>query len=346
PLRPRARGLLPAALAPGAEVQRRRRAEGADRARRRRGARTAARVADRSMIGGMESRRLLAAVPMLALPLAAQVFVVDANNGPGTNFTTITAAVAAMPDGAILRVLPGNYDAFRIDGKSLTVLNEGGLITGPPTGADVAVANLAATQSVVLRGLSWQSTNGGMSFTNCNGLVACYQCSANQSSFVVGVSQCRQVHLVDCSFSNGGILTVVNTTSSDAVFERCYLYGGQGGIPLWVHGGRVQLVSCGFGSGPTFNIPSVPAVRMTQADVRVLGGNLSSSLSFNAGGYTYAIDGSGTLRIDPSTMLQGNPMPQPISPTLSPQFVAMPIVEASYSSAPPAATTATLRAPA
>jgi hypothetical protein len=296
----------------------------------------------------MESRRLLAAVPMLALPLAAQVFVVDASNGPGANFTSIAAAVAAVPDGAILRVRPGNYDAFRIDGKSLTVLNEGGLITGPPTGANVTVANLAATQSVVLRGLTWQNPNGGLSLTSCNGLVACYQCwnqSNLQSTIVVGVSQCRQVHLVDCSFLNySGGSTVVNTTSSDAVFERCGLFGSQGGIPLWVHGGRVQLVSCGMNGGPTFNIPSAPAVRMTQADVRVLGGSLSSSLSFTMGN-TYAIDGTGTLRIDPSTVLQGNPMLQPISPTLSPQFVAMPIVEASYSSAP-AATTATLRAPA
>ncbi len=41
--------------------------------------------------------------------LAAQAYVVDVNGGAGANFTSITAAVAAVPDGAILRVRPGDY---------------------------------------------------------------------------------------------------------------------------------------------------------------------------------------------------------------------------------------------
>jgi hypothetical protein len=295
--------------------------------------------------GGMESKLLLAAVPMLAFPLAAQVFVVDANNGPGANFTTITAAVAAVPSGAVLRVLPGNYDGFSINGKSLTVLNEGGQIAGP-LGAIVAVANIAATQSVVLRGLVWPSS-GGLTLSNCSGFVACHECSVTSRNYTfdVSISQCRQVHLVDCLFqqSSGTTWSVVHMTSSDAVFERCRLFGGMFCTGLDVHGGRAQLVSCGIAGGINFSPPAGPGVHMTQADMRVLGGMVSGGLAFSSG-WAFAIDGSGTLRIDPSTVLQSTP--QPISPTLSPQFAAMPILEASHTRGPGAAIKATLNAPA
>ncbi len=36
-----------------------------------------------------------------AVAAASQTFVVDAGNGPGTNFTSIAAAVAAVPDGPV-----------------------------------------------------------------------------------------------------------------------------------------------------------------------------------------------------------------------------------------------------
>src|SRR5437762_9224013 len=39
----------------------------------------------------------------------AQTFIVDAANGPGTNFTEIATAVAAVPDGAVLMVRAGSY---------------------------------------------------------------------------------------------------------------------------------------------------------------------------------------------------------------------------------------------
>ncbi len=32
--------------------------------------------------------------------LPAQTFVVDVNNGPGTHFTSVQAAITAVPDGA------------------------------------------------------------------------------------------------------------------------------------------------------------------------------------------------------------------------------------------------------
>ena len=63
----------------------------------------------------------------LAAAAVAQTFIVDVNSGPGTNFTSIAAAVAAVPDGAVLEVRPGTYAAFTIQNKSLTVFGQAGV---------------------------------------------------------------------------------------------------------------------------------------------------------------------------------------------------------------------------
>ena len=56
----------------------------------------------------MLSRVLLLA--LLASPLCAQrTWIVDANNGPGTDFTDLPPALAAASSGDTLIVRPGNY---------------------------------------------------------------------------------------------------------------------------------------------------------------------------------------------------------------------------------------------
>jgi hypothetical protein len=54
----------------------------------------------------------------------AQVFIVDQNNGPGTHFTGLPEAVLAAPSGATLHVRPGQYSAFTLANKSLTIIGE------------------------------------------------------------------------------------------------------------------------------------------------------------------------------------------------------------------------------
>ena len=56
----------------------------------------------------------------------AQTYIVDGANGPGTNFPDIASAIQAVPDGAVLRVRPGNYGAFFIDGNQLWALAASG----------------------------------------------------------------------------------------------------------------------------------------------------------------------------------------------------------------------------
>jgi pectin methylesterase-like acyl-CoA thioesterase len=69
-----------------------------------------------------------AGAALLSLAAGAQTFVVDAANGPGAHFTEITAALQAVPEGAVLRVRAGDYASFTIDGRSVTVLGEPGAV--------------------------------------------------------------------------------------------------------------------------------------------------------------------------------------------------------------------------
>ena len=71
-------------------------------------------------------------VPLLLAPLKSQTIFVDTNNDPGTHFTDLPTAVAAVPDGAVLQVRAGSYSGFSVSGKGLSILGAAGVsITSP-----------------------------------------------------------------------------------------------------------------------------------------------------------------------------------------------------------------------
>ena len=93
-------------------------------------------------------------------PTRAQVYVVDEAGGPGSQYTDLPAAVAAVPDGATLRVRPGNYTPFAIAGKGLAVVGEDpdrvtlfklpAAVPLPPV-----VAGTSSSQPVLLKNLTF-----------------------------------------------------------------------------------------------------------------------------------------------------------------------------------------------
>lgn len=97
--------------------------------------------------------RLLAA-PLLAAPLAASTWVVDANNGPGTQFLDIQAAIHGSAPGDILLVRPGAYAGFTVD-RRLTIAGTGLITAGPVLVRDttpfarVAIAGVQPSSIVV-----------------------------------------------------------------------------------------------------------------------------------------------------------------------------------------------------
>jgi hypothetical protein len=103
--------------------------------------------------------RLALGIVLAAAPAAAQTFVVDAANGPGTNFTDLPAAVAAAPSGAVLHVRPGTYTPFTIANKSLKVIGHRSAtgafpnLVGNLFARGLAIGPLSANQSVTVSGL-------------------------------------------------------------------------------------------------------------------------------------------------------------------------------------------------
>ena len=88
----------------------------------------------------------LAVLALSALSVQAQQFVVDVHNGPGTHFTSLGAAVASVPSGALLRVRAGNYfEAVDLAGKSMTILGDPGAQVFPPFSSAFRIRGLART---------------------------------------------------------------------------------------------------------------------------------------------------------------------------------------------------------
>ncbi|MBL8896553.1 MAG: hypothetical protein JNM84_02945 [Planctomycetes bacterium] len=78
--------------------------------------------------GGVPRRGPLATLAFVLLcnagANAQSVWVVDAAAGPGAQFQDLPAAVLAAADGDILRVRPGTYSPFQLQGKGLRILGE------------------------------------------------------------------------------------------------------------------------------------------------------------------------------------------------------------------------------
>jgi len=93
---------------------------------------------------------LAAAALALALPTGAQVLVVDAAGGPGTDFTDLQAAVDAALPGELVLVRSGTYGGLEIRRSASVVAHAGAAVT---LQGDVLVEDLAPADRVLLSGL-------------------------------------------------------------------------------------------------------------------------------------------------------------------------------------------------
>lgn len=192
------------------------------------------------------SRRLLnVALALLAPVLAAHadVLVVDAAAGPGSDFTQIQAAVAAAADGDTLLVRNGNYaERVRIEGKSLALVADGDAVGltafsfftygFSPT---ITIRDLAADQEVLVRGLDLAS---GVAIEDCDGAVWI------DEVYVGGRATCY----------DGGVAGAYVANCTRVTFTRCSLTGQNGNsvdslvLPaapgLWATSATLQLFDC------------------------------------------------------------------------------------------------------
>lgn len=267
------------------------------------------------------------AASLALCPLAwGQTYIVDATGGPGSNFTDLPAAVAAVPDGAVLVVRAGHYSSFSIQAKALTVLGDAGVTFGEATSGSLLIGNLAANQRVFVRGLSTSLPAGNQSdilaiqLTNCAGSVVLDQVSQGLGgSTQIDVTNCAQVQLVGCTIGGHAADYVLNTWNSDTAVVDCWFQSG--GMAFYTgtircHGGRLHVTNSVISnSASSFGIGH-DAVRIDLCDVRIDGGSVLTAGTGPSPALTgWPVNGNGTLRVAPGVAMYGTPIPATIAVT-------------------------------
>lgn len=248
----------------------------------------------------------LAAVCLFAATATSQTFVVDAANGPGTDYTSITAALAAVPDGAVLKVRPGTYNSFVLSGKGVTLLGDPGakllVVHFGPT-----VENLLPHQSFVCRQFElvpFFGAFGAAAFTcrNNQGSVTLDEVNVVTGTQRLAVQQCDRMLVRGSSYQGQ-----VALEASNVVFQYCYFGNQNPGLAcITQQGGSVQLVGSLVVGQAAASGSAGTGVALIGGDLRALGGGqLGSTAAPGQAGF--AVAGSGTVRVDPSVSVFGGP---------------------------------------
>lgn len=248
---------------------------------------------------------------MLLPQLPGQTYVVDAGNGPGTNYLDLPAAVAAVPDGAVLLVRPGSYTGFAIASKGLTVLGSAAVVQGA-----VSIGGTAPSQPVTLRGLSWSvlprnvvPVTPVIALDNCQGPVMLEGVALPANPYLgvcpwpcriatgIRATTCSQVYLRNCD-----IRCAVELSAVSAVIESCELSGED-------LGAIYQTIP---NYPPSGNRPR-PALRLNDSDVQVAGASrFESGSGGNLGQGNHIVGASGivvqngSLRLLDGTIVAGS----------------------------------------
>ncbi len=219
----------------------------------------------------------------LCAPVASAQSVLVVDDDGGAPFTEIQAAVDAAVLGDMILVHPGLYDAFTISAKSLVI--HSATPTRPSVMGPVVIEDLAATDSVVLRGLEISEVPGDppffffadpvLSILRCAGPVWIEDVATNTTDFPTTVtnetgtyvSECASVVFSDCeleafeitgfaSMNDEGLHAVDSTVSlydtrlqgaGGNAFDTTLFAGGAG---LRADGSTVFVSGCEIRGGP------------------------------------------------------------------------------------------------
>lgn len=154
---------------------------------------------------------------LLASPRALAgggVLIVDDDGGPGVDFTDIPPAVAAALDGDRILVRDGDYSAFTVDGKTLTVRATGsdagidGLVRLRNGAPDTVMRLIGFRLDSTERALLIESNLGPISVTDCvlsggNGANDPAPGGTFDGFAAVEVLDCAAVSFIDCEAEGG-----------------------------------------------------------------------------------------------------------------------------------------------
>lgn len=178
------------------------------------------------------------ALGILIAGASAQTFIVDANNGPGTNYRDIESAVGAVPDGAVLHVRAGTYTSFTVPDKALTIL---GLTPATVRVDGFTVTGTAPSRTVVVAGMT---TIGLVAIAACNGPVQLTDIASDTGVMPprLQIANSPNVHVHRVTLAATGFVTLiaaarVEVSQSRVEFDQCNFVGirqptvGATGVP-------------------------------------------------------------------------------------------------------------------
>lgn len=157
----------------------------------------------------------------------AGVIVVDAQNGPGTDFTSLKAALAAAANGDLLLVRTGVYDGSHVMlNKAVSIVADSGagvaITNTDPTSLTTAALQVGGTftGSMLIQGCTFQSTF----LTPSTVAVGALRISTNSATGHVFVDDCAAVAAVGNGIDvAGGCRTTIT---------HCFGTGGDAAVAL------------------------------------------------------------------------------------------------------------------
>jgi hypothetical protein len=213
---------------------------------------------------------------LFCLALAPQVFTVD--DSGGADFTDLPAAIAAVPIGATLKVMPGNYSAFTL-AKRLEIL-------GPASGAKPTVAGESKIQnatSVELAGLKLVE----LIVENMNGRVRIDECEIGHGG-ISGFAEIATFRLTNCAQAEITRCLLQGKTGDDNWVESpgLEIYGSNAAVvDCQIYGGDGATVYSGF-TCPGCGYPGQPGIRIDLASNVIVAGSLVEG-GFGAAGQAF-----------------------------------------------------------
>lgn len=265
--------------------------------------------------------RGLAVQSCLALSLAAQTFVVDALDRPGTDFASLATAVASVPDGAVLSVRGGTYfEALPPIRQGLSIICEPGAVVSTPGSTTLTITGLTPRQSVVVRDLELSPTGrmplfAHITCSGCEGLVLLDSVVPSAlSDLELSVADCAQFVARSCVFRAGFSRPGARFYQSNAVLESCDSRGWLGPAVTQIRG-TLQL------SDSSIYSANWAAIESADGELRLLGTTRLSGTALAAASAS-AIKGTSNVRIGLRVAFVGG-LPR-FDPTLNVALLAMP----------------------
>lgn len=258
------------------------------------------------------------ALPLCVAALVPTIWIVDAANGPGTNFTDLPPAVAAAQSGDTILIRAGTYSPFSVTGKALTIRGAGAVsaVVSHAASQQTSIASVPAGSPFYVSGVAFTPVGGAWSGTPTLGAVGAstdlvladvtvtgFGPTTGAATAALHLSSGAVVHASRCTFTggfsydgSGGAGAVVGSGCKLAADASSFNGGGAaflvttGGAGLSVQGGQATLAaSSAHGGSAAFFSGAGAGIALTLGGFARIAGTAANVIQPGTGVAPYAI---------------------------------------------------------